>query len=152
MYWSWSGDRIAVPQRSLLSGGTLGTRRATDTPNRSIRRLVLVGIAVATLALLSCGSATATLHITVAGGSLSYVITGSDSTIQSFENAVASTVTDGQAKIPSVTATSGDQHGGALVCQTEVTDNGVGYHVAVYSTVSGFTSDVCRAIESRTGQ
>jgi len=77
-------------------------------------------------------------------------MTGSDSTISAFESKVASLISSGVAGGATVNTLDGDQHTEPAVCQTDVTDNGAQYHVAIYSTNAAVTSATCSAIASST--
>jgi hypothetical protein len=117
-----------------------------------MRPVLVVCAALAALAVVACGNKSATLEISGAAGTFSLVITGSADTIAVFENKVSSYVSSGQGN-PGVNLTTvdGDQHTGPLVCQTDVTDNGVPYHVALYSTLASLTPALCAQIQASTG-
>ena len=51
----------------------------------------------------------------------------------------------------STTTADGDQHSGRFVCETDVTDNSVQYHVTVYGTVAGMVPEICSQIQRSTG-
>jgi len=118
-----------------------------------MRRTLLACAALASLVLVACGDKSATLKI--ASGSkplFSLVITGSADTIATFENKVysfwASMKTIQGVR---VTTVDGDEHSGQSWCQTDVTDNGVQYHVAVYGTIGGILKPICSEIHSSIG-
>ena len=112
-----------------------------------------VFVVMAVVGLVSCSGAdrTATLKIGGPHGSFSLVITGSDSTISAFEQKIATSVPSG-ATNANVSTVDGDQHTEPSVCATDVTDNGVKYHVAVYSTLATITPALCTQIARSTGQ
>ncbi len=115
------------------------------------RAAVCVLACVLGLTLVACGDKTATLKISGPSGSFSLVMTGSQDTIDTFKGKVEQIASGGGGAGASVITLDGDQHEGAAVCQTDVTDNGAKYHVAVYSTVNSITSSVCDSIQQSTG-
>ncbi len=117
-----------------------------------MRRALLACAALTSLVLVACGDKSATLRI--ASGStplFSLVITGSADTIATFENKESSYWAS-KKTIPRVSASTadGDQHSGRYVCETDVTDNGVQYHVAVYQTIE-IGPPICSEIHSSIG-
>jgi hypothetical protein len=121
----------------------------SDAPNlfRAVR--LIPWAALAALVLVACGEKTDTLQASGANGAaLSLVITGGPDSIASFEKQMSGIVAGGTVQI-----VDGDQHKGLLICQTDVTKNGVQYHVAIYNTIVGIgiTPDACAQIDSSTG-
>ncbi len=121
----------------------------SDAPNvfRAVRLLPCA--ALAALVLVACGEKTDTLQSSGASGAaFSLVVTGSPDSIASFEKQVSGIVAGGTAQI-----VDRDQHKGLLICQTDVTKNGVPYHVAIYDTIVGIgiTPDACAQIDSSPG-
>ena len=111
------------------------------------RVLVAVLIGGVCMALTGCGEKTATLQIMGPNsGSLDIVMTGSASTIDAFKSKVEAQTARGSSLGYTANTVDADQHTGPKLCETDVTDNGVTYHVAVYSTLAAFTSDVCTQI------
>lgn len=96
----------------------------------------LAAIALLFVGIAACGSTkTTTMNLSGAGGTLSLVLTGSETTLRSvqtqFVNAVSS-IANGA----SVSILDGDHHTGASICQTDIANGGASYHVAVYSNTS----------------
>jgi hypothetical protein len=115
------------------------------TMSRGTRVSMAVCTGLAALGLVACGDKTATVQITAAGGSVSLVITGSADKIAAFESFAAGLgAALGPAGAPASASTvDGDQHQGALVCETDITENGDKLHVAIYSASPGAPSTLC---------
>jgi|HubBroStandDraft_2_1064218.scaffolds.fasta_scaffold773184_1 hypothetical protein len=114
-----------------------------------MRQALLACAALVSLVLVACGDKSATLKVASGSTSLfSLVITGSADTIATLENKESSYWASMKTIAGASTTTAdGDQHAGRFVCQTDVTDNGVQYHVAVYGTVAGTVPEICSQIQ-----
>ena len=109
--------------------------------------LTMPALLVCCLALAGCGDTTATVNINSARGSFSIVATGGDGDVKAFEDKMQSFLAEGLGTGSGVTvkAVDGDHHAGPSICQTDVDNQDLHYHFAVYSTVS-MASNVCTTL------
>jgi hypothetical protein len=92
---------------------------------------IVAGIG-ATLLLAGCGNQTITASQTVAGLSVSIVVTSDSTAITSLESSL-------KTSDASATVSNGDNHTGSHVCGFNVSKNGHNYQVDVYGTVPNST-------------
>ncbi|MGA7987446.1 MAG: hypothetical protein WCB51_03495 [Candidatus Dormiibacterota bacterium] len=92
---------------------------------------ILAGIGAALL-LAGCGNQTITASQTVAGLSVSIVVTSDSTAIASLESSL-------KTSDASATVSNGDNHTGSHVCGFNVSKNGHTYQVDVYGSVPSST-------------
>jgi hypothetical protein len=97
---------------------------------------IVAGIG-ATILLAGCGNETVTASESVAGLTVSIVVTSDSTAIASLESSIKTSDT-------SATISNGDNHTGNHVCGFNVSKNGHSYQVDIYGTVP---SSVCSAAQ-----
>ncbi len=110
-------------------------------------RRVVSAVAVFTcLAATGCGSPkTTTVNVAGSQRTLSLVITGPSGSLDAEVEQLKGAVASGGA---TATTLDGDQHAGASLCQTDVSDSTGTYHIAVYTDSTDVPASLCADMKS----
>jgi hypothetical protein len=111
----------------------VGSRSRGHCSRRSAAQIAAVALLFVGVA--ACGSEKTTTVNLSGAGTLSLVLTGGESVLQSVQTEIVNSFSS-IANGGSLSIVDGDHHLGSLICQTDISNGGVSYHVALYSDTS----------------